>query len=76
MTDTPLFSSPRERRLWICTLAVVVAIYATLGLASTLVGILLERGVFDQVFVVAFFLIGAPLLLALLDDAEPLVPHP
>ena len=27
----PLFSSDRERRLWVWTLAVVVAIYSTLG---------------------------------------------
>jgi hypothetical protein len=32
----PFFSSNRERRLWLWTLAVVVAIYSTLGLASTL----------------------------------------
>ena len=34
----PLFSSDRERRLWAWTLAVVVAIYSTLGLAGTLTG--------------------------------------
>ncbi len=33
---SPLFSSARERRLWAWTLAVVVAIYSTLGLAATL----------------------------------------
>ena len=32
------FSSNRERRLWAWTLAVVVAIYSTLGLAGTLAG--------------------------------------
>ena len=30
----PLFSSARERRLWLWTLAVVVAIYSTLGLSG------------------------------------------
>jgi hypothetical protein len=30
----PLFLSAREKRLWTWTLAVVVAIYATLGLAG------------------------------------------
>lgn len=38
-----LFSSDRERRLWFWTLAVVVAIYSTLGLAGTLAGVLRER---------------------------------
>ena len=33
----PSFTSARERRLWAWTLAVVVAIYSTLGLARTLV---------------------------------------
>ncbi len=33
----PAFTSAREKRLWTWTLAVVVAIYSTLGLARTLV---------------------------------------
>lgn len=33
---TPLFTSRRERRLWLWALAVVVAIYSTLGLAGAL----------------------------------------
>ena len=32
----PFFSSKRERRLWLWSLAVVLAIYATLGLTGTL----------------------------------------
>ena len=32
-----LFTSDRERRLWLWTLAVLVAIYSTLGLARALV---------------------------------------
>ena len=43
----PLFSSARERRLWLWTLAVVVAIYSTLGLARTLVEFLREHGLLD-----------------------------
>lgn len=39
----PLFTSNRERRLWLWTLAVVVAIYATLGPARVLVDALRER---------------------------------
>ena len=58
----PLFSSARERRLWGWTLAVVAAIYSTLGLATILVGKLLERGLFDRIFVAAFLMIGAAIL--------------
>ena len=36
MASTSLFTSDRERRLWICALAVVVAIYSTPGLVGTL----------------------------------------
>jgi hypothetical protein len=39
----PLFTSDRERRLWLWTLAAVVAIYSTLGPAGTLVDALRER---------------------------------
>ena len=58
----PLFSSDRERRLWAWTLAVVVAIYSTLGLATTLVEVLRNRGLFDLTFLVGFLLIGAAIL--------------
>ena len=58
----PLFSSDRERRLWLWTLAVVGVIYATLGMPSTLVGKLFERGLFDDTFFIAFLLIGVAIL--------------
>ena len=54
ITAMNLFTSDRERRLWLWTLAVVVAIYATLGLAATLAGVLRDRGLID-----AFFILGA-----------------
>ncbi len=58
------FTSDRERRLWLWTLAVVVAIYATLGLAATLVGVLrdrglIDRGLIDRGLIDAFFVLGA-----------------
>ena len=56
-TSKPLFSSRRERRLWGWTLAVVAAIYATLGLASTLAKV-------PQNLAAVFFLAGM-LLVAL-----------
>ena len=45
-----VFSSNRERRLWLWTLAVVAAIYSTLGLAATLDGVLSDRGLIDASF--------------------------
>lgn len=42
-----LFSSRRERRLWLWVLVVMVAIYATLGVAQTLAQTLEERGLLD-----------------------------
>lgn len=60
--SVPLFSSVRERRLWVCDLVVIAAIYSTLGLASMLVGELLERGLFDGTFVIAFLLMWLAIL--------------
>lgn len=59
MPPSTLFTSDRERRLWTWTLAVVVAIYSTLGLARTLAGVLREAGV-----LVAAFLLGMALVAA------------
>ena len=42
-SHNPLFTSRRERRLWFCALAVVVAIYSTLGLAGSLAELLREH---------------------------------
>ncbi|MEM7017821.1 MAG: VanZ family protein [Pseudomonadota bacterium] len=50
------FSSERERRLWLWTLVVVVAIYASLGFARTLAEVLHDRGLVDSIFVTGFFL--------------------
>ena len=58
----PFFSSARERRLWAWTLAVVGAIYATLGLATTLVEIVGNRRLFDFLFIAGFLLIGTAVL--------------
>ena len=56
-----LFASARERRLWLWTLAVVVAIYTTLGLTGTLAGALREYGLLDASILGLFimFLFGA-----------------
>ena len=56
------FSSKRERRLWLWTLVVVATIYSTLGLAARLVGVLTDRGLIDQVFVLGFALVLVTIL--------------
>ena len=55
-----LFSSARERRLWLWALAVVAAIYSTLGLAGTMARTLRELGLLDVStwVLVAMFLVG------------------
>ena len=60
-----LFSSRRERRLWLWVLAVMVAIYATLGLAQTLAETLRERGLLDVsigLFLLCMFLVAVTIL--------------
>jgi hypothetical protein len=55
-----LFTSNRERRLWLWTLAVMVAIYATLGLARTLADALRERNLLRLSFpFVLLLVVGA-----------------
>ena len=54
-----LFTSDRERRLWCWTLAVVVAIYASLGLAGTLAELLRARDLLGAALVTAFFVMLA-----------------
>ena len=53
------FSSRRERRLWLWTLAVVVAIYSTLGLTGMLAGFLREHGLGAPLFLLFMFLVAA-----------------
>lgn len=62
MQAMTVFSSKRERRLWLWTLAVVVAIYSTLGLARTLAGSLRDRGLLNASFVFAMILVAATIM--------------
>ncbi len=55
----PLFSSKRERRLWVWTLAVLVAIYSTLGPARVLADALRERNLLGISFAVALAVLVA-----------------
>ena len=57
-----LFSSDRERRLWLWTLAVMVAIYSTLGVTPTLTAILREHGLLEASFALGMVLIGAAIV--------------
>ena len=61
-TSPSMFTSNRERRLWIWTLAVVTAIYSTLGLARTLAGWLREEGILVASFALGMVLVGATIL--------------
>lgn len=58
-----VFSSRRERRLWFWTLAVVVAIYLTLGLTGTLAATLRAYGLLEAAsvtgFAIGMFLVAA-----------------
>lgn len=57
-----MFSSNRERRLWLYTLLVVGGIYATLGLASRLAGMLRDQGLLESTFLLGMALIGLAVL--------------
>ena len=56
------FTSDRERHLWLWALAVVVAIYSTLGLAGTLAGALRDSGLGEGFFVLSCLLVLAAIV--------------
>ncbi len=56
-TPMSLFTSDRERHLWLWTLAVMVAIYATLGPARTLADALRERNLLEVSFALVLLLV-------------------
>ncbi len=59
-----LFSSKRERRLWLWTISLVVAIYSTLAFASTLVNELenRNRGFMVVAFLTCMFMVATTVL--------------
>ena len=57
-----LFSSPRERRLWALTQALVIAIFATLGIAGTLADAFRDTGLDVVFFFLGMFLVGGAVL--------------
>ena len=57
------FTTRRERSLWILTAAVVVAIYSTLGLATTLAEELTNRDLMDSISALGFLVVFAAVLL-------------
>lgn len=57
-----LFSSDRERRLWLWMLVVVLTIYATLGLTPMLAAALRSQGLLVITFVLGMLLVGATIL--------------
>ncbi len=61
-TPTSRFTSDRERRLWFCALAVVVAIYSTLGLAGSLAEVLREHHLLPAALFFLMFLTVAAIV--------------
>jgi len=57
-----LFTSAREKRLWLGAGAVVLAIYATLGVAPALAGLLRDRGLLGVCFSLGTLLVWATIL--------------
>lgn len=51
-----IFTTPRERTLWIWTAVAVIGIYATLGVAGSLAEVLAARRMMDGLFVRAFMI--------------------
>ena len=62
----PRFTSKREKSLWVWTIVIVVAIYATLGLASIVAEALRAQGMNDDIaaagFLFGMFLVGLAVL--------------
>ena len=56
------FSSARERRLWLWAIAVVVAIFASLGFSGSLVDLLSDDNVAAVVFGLALLLVSAAIV--------------
>lgn len=58
-----LFTSDRERRLWLLCLAVLLAIYSSLSLSSSLAGVLRARGLLEDAFWLGLILVGAAIMM-------------
>lgn len=54
-----LFSSDREKKLWIWTLVVVIAIYASLALELSFANVLIERGLVTPFYIAGMLMIVA-----------------
>lgn len=59
---TSIFSSKRERRLWIWAFVSIITIYSTLSLAQTLTGLLIDRGLLDASFGFGMLLIAIAII--------------
>ena len=55
----PIYSSGREKKLWIWTLVVVLAIYASLALELSFANILIERGLVTPFYIAGMLMIVA-----------------
>lgn len=57
-----IFASNRERRLWLWALAAVVAVYGTLGLATTLAGTVPDHNLIVGGFLLSMLLVAATIV--------------
>lgn len=57
-----LFSSVREKRLWLAALLVLVAIYATLGFSGSLAGYVRDRNLLTPFFILGLFMVLGTIL--------------
>lgn len=62
----PLFVSDRERRLWLWVALIVLAIYATLGLASSVADWLYGQGLMTAAFIASMLLVLVTIVLVAL----------
>jgi len=60
MSTVPLFSSGRERRLWLWAAATLVAIYSTLGVARNVTDALRERNMLGISIAILFLVVLGP----------------
>ncbi len=58
----PLFTSKREKRLWIWTMVIIVAIYASLGIARPISNILIDNGLLTPFFIAGMLLVCVTIL--------------
>ncbi|MBT8253868.1 MAG: VanZ family protein [Bacteroidia bacterium] len=69
-----VFTSKREKRLWVSVLLILTAIYSTLGLAGELAAFLRSRAQLDKVYIACFSIVVIVLIgLAIINKTRALL---